>query len=224
MWQARPCGPRDHAKPTHAYTMAGFPTSAQLTTYRAAGPWSSTDPRGPAVQRRLRRGEVCRRHRPQRRRLAAADDLDRRRAPRHRAEETAVAVEHGPAATREPLRHRGDHARAARLRLLLRSLLQRHGLAVDHRVVAATGRAGVGHRRNARLPERGARPVHPAELLRGAGSTSRSGGTPRSTTTGPAAPTPSPPCRCHRRRCPTPRPSSTATGTTTSSLDGRPGR
>jgi hypothetical protein len=29
------------AKPTHAYTMAGFPTSTQLTTHRAAGPWSS---------------------------------------------------------------------------------------------------------------------------------------------------------------------------------------
>ena len=32
----------DHAKPTHAYTMAGFPTSAQLTTYGASGPWSSS--------------------------------------------------------------------------------------------------------------------------------------------------------------------------------------
>ncbi|GAA5023163.1 hypothetical protein GCM10023258_14180 [Terrabacter aeriphilus] len=32
----------DHAKPTQAYTMAGFPTSAQLTAYGSAGPWSAT--------------------------------------------------------------------------------------------------------------------------------------------------------------------------------------
>jgi len=33
---------KDHAKPTHAYTMAGFPTAAQLTTYGGSGPWSSS--------------------------------------------------------------------------------------------------------------------------------------------------------------------------------------
>src|SRR6476469_11161574 len=33
---------RDHVKPTHAYTMAGFPTAAQLTTYGGSGPWSSS--------------------------------------------------------------------------------------------------------------------------------------------------------------------------------------
>ena len=32
---------RDNGKPTQAYTMAGFPTSAQLSTYAASGPWSS---------------------------------------------------------------------------------------------------------------------------------------------------------------------------------------
>lgn len=32
----------DHGKPTHAYTMAGFPTSAQLTAYGSSGPWSSS--------------------------------------------------------------------------------------------------------------------------------------------------------------------------------------
>lgn len=36
----------DHAKPTHAYTMAGFPTSAQLTTYGTKGPWSSSTQAG----------------------------------------------------------------------------------------------------------------------------------------------------------------------------------
>src|SRR5690349_16187851 len=30
------------AKPTHAYTMAGFPTAAQLTAYGSRGPWSSS--------------------------------------------------------------------------------------------------------------------------------------------------------------------------------------
>ena len=33
---------RDRSKPTQAYTMAGFPTSAQLTTYGTQGPWSSS--------------------------------------------------------------------------------------------------------------------------------------------------------------------------------------
>ena len=33
---------RDRSKPAHAYTMAGFPTSAQLTTYRSQGPWSTS--------------------------------------------------------------------------------------------------------------------------------------------------------------------------------------
>jgi hypothetical protein len=33
---------RDHATPAHAYTMAGFPTAAQLSTYATRGPWSST--------------------------------------------------------------------------------------------------------------------------------------------------------------------------------------
>jgi hypothetical protein len=33
---------RAHAKPAHGYTMATFPTAAQLTTYRAAGPWAPT--------------------------------------------------------------------------------------------------------------------------------------------------------------------------------------
>ena len=32
----------DHGKPTQAYTMAGFPTSSQLTAYRTRGPWSSS--------------------------------------------------------------------------------------------------------------------------------------------------------------------------------------
>ena len=31
-----------NAKPSHAYTIAAFPTASQLTTYRASGPWSST--------------------------------------------------------------------------------------------------------------------------------------------------------------------------------------
>lgn len=30
------------AKPTHAYTMAGFPTAAQLTAYASSGPWSAS--------------------------------------------------------------------------------------------------------------------------------------------------------------------------------------
>ena len=29
-------------KPTHAYTMAGFPTTAQLTTFGSSGPWSAS--------------------------------------------------------------------------------------------------------------------------------------------------------------------------------------
>ncbi|WP_084327848.1 FG-GAP-like repeat-containing protein [Intrasporangium oryzae] len=33
---------KDHSKPAHAYTMAGFPTSAQLSTYGTQGPWSSS--------------------------------------------------------------------------------------------------------------------------------------------------------------------------------------
>ncbi|WP_083707185.1 FG-GAP-like repeat-containing protein [Intrasporangium flavum] len=33
---------RDHAKPAHAYTMAGFPTTAQLATYGSQGPWATS--------------------------------------------------------------------------------------------------------------------------------------------------------------------------------------
>jgi hypothetical protein len=33
---------KDSARPAQAYTMATFPTSAQLTAYRAAGPWSTS--------------------------------------------------------------------------------------------------------------------------------------------------------------------------------------
>jgi hypothetical protein len=33
---------QSRSKPTHAYAMAAFPTPAQLTTYRAQGPWSSS--------------------------------------------------------------------------------------------------------------------------------------------------------------------------------------
>ena len=33
---------QSRSKPTHGYAMAAFPTAAQLTTYRAAGPWSSS--------------------------------------------------------------------------------------------------------------------------------------------------------------------------------------
>jgi hypothetical protein len=32
---------RTHAKPAHAYTMAAFPTAAQLSAYGSAGPWSA---------------------------------------------------------------------------------------------------------------------------------------------------------------------------------------
>jgi hypothetical protein len=37
-WQLR----QTSTKPRHAYTIAGFPTTAQLSTYGSAGPWSST--------------------------------------------------------------------------------------------------------------------------------------------------------------------------------------
>ncbi|MHA3836374.1 FG-GAP-like repeat-containing protein [Terrabacter sp. AAH1] len=33
---------RTNARPAHAYTMAGFPTATQLSTYGATGPWKST--------------------------------------------------------------------------------------------------------------------------------------------------------------------------------------
>jgi hypothetical protein len=33
---------KDNGRPAHAYTMATFPTSAQLTAYRAFGPWSTS--------------------------------------------------------------------------------------------------------------------------------------------------------------------------------------
>ncbi|WP_404387632.1 FG-GAP-like repeat-containing protein [Humibacillus xanthopallidus] len=33
---------RSNSTPAHAYTMAGFPTAAQLTTYGASGPWRTT--------------------------------------------------------------------------------------------------------------------------------------------------------------------------------------
>ena len=33
---------RDRSKPAHGYTMAGFPTSAQLSTYGSQGPWSTS--------------------------------------------------------------------------------------------------------------------------------------------------------------------------------------
>ena len=33
---------RANGKPAHAYTMAAFPTAAQLSTYRSQGPWSSS--------------------------------------------------------------------------------------------------------------------------------------------------------------------------------------
>ncbi len=32
----------EHAKPAHAYTIAAFPTTAQLSTYRTRGPWSAS--------------------------------------------------------------------------------------------------------------------------------------------------------------------------------------
>ena len=37
---------RDNGKPTQAYTMAAFPTAAQLSAYAAGGPWSSRSTRG----------------------------------------------------------------------------------------------------------------------------------------------------------------------------------
>lgn len=37
---------RTHAVPAHAYTVAAYPTSAQLDTYGAAGPWASTTSAG----------------------------------------------------------------------------------------------------------------------------------------------------------------------------------
>ena len=33
---------RTNSRPAHAYTMAGFPTAAQLTTYGASGPWNTS--------------------------------------------------------------------------------------------------------------------------------------------------------------------------------------
>jgi hypothetical protein len=33
---------RTNSRPAHAYTMAGFPTTAQLSTYGASGPWRTT--------------------------------------------------------------------------------------------------------------------------------------------------------------------------------------
>ena len=54
---------QDHGKPTQAYTMAGFPTAAQLDHVRRRAGLVGRHPRRPAVQRRLRRGDVCRRRR-----------------------------------------------------------------------------------------------------------------------------------------------------------------
>lgn len=37
---------KDHGKPAQAYTMAAYPTSAQLTTYGSKGPWSASTTAG----------------------------------------------------------------------------------------------------------------------------------------------------------------------------------
>ena len=167
-----------HGKPAHAYTMAAFPTAAQLSRYGTKGPWSSSTRAGQLSNvgyaeatyavAKLEAG-----------RLRAARGLDRRRT----AARPALADGHRLAATREPVRPRGTDARPARREVLLRRLLLPVRVAVDHRLLVAARGARLGHRGPSGLPERGTGPVPPAQLLRRAASRWRSGTTTPGTTT-----------------------------------------
>ena len=165
----------------------------------------------PAVERGVCRGHVRARD-PGAGGLRPADGVDRRRAARG----PALAERHRGPASREPLRHRGTHAGTARRGRALRPVLLRGRMAGDHRLLVAARRPGLGHRWAPRLPDGGAGPLHPGQLLRWPGPSCRSGTTTWPTTTAPAAPTPSPRCRCRRRPSRAPPPTSTATGRATS--------
>ena len=178
VWPTRSTWVKSHGKPAQAYTMAAFPTAAQLATYRAKGPWSSTHPGRPAVQRRLRRGDVRRRG-AEAGRLRAARGLGRRRT----AARPALADGHRLAATREPVRRRGTDARPARREVLLRRLLLPVRVAVHHRLLVAARGAGLGHRGPPGLPGRGAGPVPPGRASPAGASRWRSGTTTPGTTT-----------------------------------------
>ena len=70
---------KTHGRPAQAYTMAAFPTAAQLSAYRSNGPVVGQHPGRAAVQRRLVRGGV-RRGEPATDRFRATGRVDRRRA------------------------------------------------------------------------------------------------------------------------------------------------
>ena len=97
---------RAHGRPAQAYTMAAFPTAAQLATYRAKGPWSSRTRAGQLSNVGYAEAHVRGRG-AEAGRLRAARGLDRRRA----AARPALADRHRLAAAREPLRRRGPDAR-----------------------------------------------------------------------------------------------------------------
>ena len=161
--------------PTHAYTMAGFPTTTQLATYGASGPWSSS----------TRAGRLSNVGYAEAASAVATVHGVGGWAPRM----IWVDVEPRPAqpwpggstvrARREPLRHRGADAGAARRRLLVRGLLVRIRVAAGRRLLAAARGARSG-RRPARSTTRTRRSTSaPSRASPAAGSTCRSGSTTR---------------------------------------------
>ena len=118
---------RDRSKPP---TATRWPASrrARSSAPTAPGPVVVEHPRGAALERRLRRGEVRRRD-PEPDRLEASGDLDRRRARLSRASHGRRA--RGRSASRTATSSRGSCAGCA-TRVRLRAVLERLGVGVDH--------------------------------------------------------------------------------------------
>ena len=142
-------------KPAHAYTMAAFPTSAQLSTYGSQGPWSTSTRAGQLSNVGYAEATY------------AAGSLDR---VGWTPPVVWIDVEPRPA---QPW-PTGNAAQQRENRYVIEGLMRglrdngyAYGqrLAGDHRRLASPGCPRVGDGRTARLPQRGSGPVHPAQLL-----------------------------------------------------------
>src|SRR6478736_4197883 len=200
---------RDRAKPAQAYTMAGFPTSAQLTAYGSSGPWRETTRAAQLsnvgyAEARYAVGSLAKvGWRPP----VVWVDVEPRPAQPWPSTATAqrldnrYVIEGLMRGLREAGYPYGVYSNASGCQAYPSGLPQAPSTTRPRRSTAA--------RRRASRVER---------------SISHSGGTRPATTTAPAAPTPSPHSRCPHPRSRTAPGTSTATGATTSSRAGAPAR